>query len=96
MHVILHLYTEERAPILVRNHDCVAIVLLQSHLNRYPLVIREEEGLRHRFVVVLTSVEEESSCVSSNQIHHETPFELDYIAVFLRILWLFSDARSLI
>ncbi len=70
--------------------------MLQCHLDRDPLIVWDEEGSGDRLVVVLTSEEEESSCVTTHKIQHEAAIELHQVAVSLGIRGVSCCARCLI
>ena len=61
--------------------------MVQSHLNRDPLVVWDIDLLRDRFIVILVGKEEEAGRVPTHQIEHEDTFNFDQVTVALSFRW---------
>ena len=92
MHVLHFREVENHIPHLVKHCNLVTAVMAHLHLDRNPLVVREEERCRLRFVIVLRSEEVESCKRVLLEEEHKHTFEVDQIAVVLSNTDIISEA----
>ena len=74
----------------------VATILRESDLDGDPLVVRDEEGLRLRFVVVFLSKEVELGHVGNFEVEHEDFLQFEEVAVLCRVSRVPCGARGLV
>jgi len=82
LHILILFCPEESVAVLVRHDDRVSVKPLNADLNRYPLIIRDEDHFGGRFMVVLTSEKMEPSSIAAHEVEHKDAIELNQVAVF--------------